>query len=103
MIHVVAIIKTKPGKRDEVLSEFTQIIPAVFEEEGCLEYGPTTDAIDAPNIQTAFGEDTFVVIEKWTTSEALDAHGKSSHMVAYGEKVKHLIDERVIHILAPAQ
>ena len=45
MIHVVAIITTKPGKRDEVLSAFREITPAVHAEEGCIEYGPTIDAI----------------------------------------------------------
>lgn len=103
MIHVVAIITTKPGKREEVLSAFSEIIATVLAEEGCIEYGPTVDAADAPGIQTTFGPDTFVVIEKWSSTATLDAHGKSSHMTTYGEKVKHLIDDRVIHILAPAE
>ncbi len=32
-------------------------------------------------IQTAFGPDTFVVIEKWESAEALKAHAKAA---AYG-------------------
>ena len=102
MIHVVAIITTKPGKREEVLSEFNKIVATVMQEEGYIEYGPTIDAADAPSIQTPFGANTFVVIEKWSSAETLEAHGKSSHMAAYGEKIKHLIEDRVIHILAPA-
>lgn len=102
MIHVVAIITTKPGKRDEVLSAFNAIVPTVLEEEGCIEYGPTIDATDAPSIQTAFGPDTYVVIEKWTSAATLDAHGKSAHMAAYGAKVKDLLADRVIHILSAA-
>lgn len=103
MIHVVAIITTKPGKREEVLSAFNDIIPTVLEEDGCIEYGPTIDAADAPSIQTPVGANTFIVIEKWTSTETLDAHGTSSHMAAYGEKVKHLIDDRVIHVLMSAE
>jgi len=103
MIHVIAIIKTKPGKREEVLSAFTEIIPTVLKEEGCIEYGPTIDATDAPNIQAPIGLNKFVVIEKWSSNETLDAHGKSSHMIAYGEKVKDLIEDRIIHILTPTQ
>ena len=102
MIHVVAIITTKPSKREEVLAAFNEIIATVMEEEGCIEYGPTIDATDAPNMQTRFGPNTFVVIEKWSSAQALDAHSKSPHMAAYGEKIKHLIDDRVIHILASA-
>ncbi len=102
MIHVIAIITTKPGKRAEVLSAFNNNVPAVLAEEGCIEYGPTIDATDAPDIQTALGPDTFMVIEKWTSAQTLDAHAKSPHMLAYGQKVKELIADRVIHVLANA-
>ncbi len=101
MIHVIATITTKPGKRKEVLAEFNKLIATVLEEEGCIEYGPTIDATDAPSSQTPVGEDTFVVVEKWSALSTLDAHSKSSHMRDYGERVGHLIDERTIHILAP--
>ena len=101
MINVIATIKTKPGKREEVLAAFAEIIPSVLEEEGCIEYGPAIDAINAPPIQTPLGLNTFVVIEKWSSNATLEAHSKSSHMIAYGEKVKHLIEDRIIHVLAP--
>ncbi len=103
MIHVVAIITTKPGKREEVLRAFREIIPAVHAEEGCIEYGPTVDASDAPSIQTPCGNNTFVVIEKWTSSATLEAHGKSAHMTEYAKQVGHLLDDRVIHILRAAE
>ncbi len=102
MIHVVAIITTQPGKRDEVLASFKEIIPTVLEEEGCIEYAPVIDAAGAPEIQTPFGEDTFLVMEKWSSAATLDAHGKSAHMAAYGAKIGHLLAGRVIHILSPA-
>ena len=44
MIHVLAIITTKPGKRDEVLGLFRANMPAVHAEDGCVEYGPVIDA-----------------------------------------------------------
>lgn len=102
MINVIAIITTKPGKREEVLRAFHEIVPVVLEEEGCIEYGPTIDAADAGSIQTQLGSNTFVVVEKWSSTATLAAHGKSDHMTAYGAKVKHLIDDRVIHVLSPA-
>jgi len=100
MIHVIAIITTKPGKRDEVLQAFHQLVATVLQEEGCIEYGPTIDTANGPGIQTKLGADTFVVVEKWTSLDTLDAHGKSAHMLAYGESVKHLIADRVIHVLS---
>ena len=35
MIHVVAVITAKPGKREEVLAAFRANVPAVRAEKGC--------------------------------------------------------------------
>jgi quinol monooxygenase YgiN len=102
MIHVIAIITTKPGMRDTVLSEFRANMPAVHAEQGCIEYGPAVDAEGIGRIQTPFGPDTFVVIEKWESPEALKAHGAAPHMAAYAAKTKDMIASRVIHVLSPA-
>ena len=102
MIHVVAIITAKPGKREEVLAAFRANMPAVHAEKGCVEYGPAIDAPDMGPIQTAFGEDTFVVIEKWETKGDLKAHAGAPHMAAYAAKVKDLLASRVIHVLTDA-
>ena len=37
MIHVIAIITAKPGKRDEILRHFRANVPAVRAEKGCIE------------------------------------------------------------------
>jgi quinol monooxygenase YgiN len=86
MIHVLAIITAKPGQREAILKEFRANMPAGHAEEGCIEYGPAIDAEGMGAIQTAFGQDVFVVIEKWQSADALKAHGKVSHMLAYGAK-----------------
>jgi quinol monooxygenase YgiN len=101
MIHVIAVLTTKPGKRDEVLKHFRANIPAVLAEKGCLEYAAAVDADPALPIQAKYGPDTFVVIEKWETMDALEAHGAAPHMAAYGAKVKDLMASRAIHILSP--
>jgi len=98
MIHVLAIITAKPGMRAKVLEHFHANMPAVHAEKGCIEYGPAIDA-DFPGAK--FGEDTFVVIEKWESPEALKAHAASSHMAAYGAKTKELLEKREIHVLSP--
>lgn len=100
MIHVLAVLTVKPGKRDEVLDIFRANMPAVLAETGCIEYGPAVDAAglgDSP-----FGPDTFVVIEKWESPEALAAHAASPHMAAYGAKTADLVVGRKIHVLTPA-
>jgi quinol monooxygenase YgiN len=100
MIHVVAIITTNPGQRETVLQAFRANVPAVHAEDGCIEYGATVDA-DAGQFQTKFGPDTFVVIEKWASLDALKAHAASPHMAAYGAKTRPMLANRVIHVLSP--
>ena len=102
MIHVVAIITAKPGQRDAILEAFRANMPAVHAEKGCIEYGPAIDAEGAGAIQTKFGPETFVVIEKWESLDALKAHGASPHMAAYAARTKEMIASRVIHVLQPA-
>lgn len=102
MIHVLAHITTKPGMRARVLEAFDANVPNVLAEDGCIEYAAAVDADDAGPVQTALGEDTFVVVEKWASLEALQAHLASAHMAAYAASVKALLAARVIHVLQPA-
>ena len=102
MIHVIAIITAKPGMRGKILEAFHANMPAVHAEQGCVEYGPATDAEGILPVQTNFGPDTFVVVEKWASPEALKAHAAAPHMAAYGAKTREMIASRVIHVLAPA-
>ena len=101
MIHVLAIITAKPGQRDTVLEAFRANVPAVRAEAGCIEYGAAIDAEGLDGIQTKVGPDTFIVIEKWESVNALKAHAAAPHMVAYAAKTKPLLAERVIHVLSP--
>lgn len=102
MIHVIAIITAKPGMREAILREFRANMPAVLAEDGCIEYGPAVDAEGIGAIQTPFGPDTFVVVEKWTSAETLKAHAAAPHMAAYAARVRDMIASRVIHVLSPA-
>ena len=64
-------------------------------------WAPAIDADPALPAQTKYGPDTFVVIEKWESLDALKAHAVAPHMQAYGAKTKELLASRVIHILSP--
>ncbi len=102
MIHVLAVITAKPGMRDKVLEIFRANVPAVRAENGCIEYGAAVDADGFGSLQTKFGPDTFVVVEKWESPEALKTHAAAPHMVTYGAKVKDMLASRIIHILSPS-
>src|ERR1700754_4117736 len=101
VIHVLAIITTKPGKRDEILGHFRANVPAVKAEKGCIEYGATVDAEGMGSFQTKFGADTFVVVEKWERPDRLRAHPAPPNMAAYAAKTKEHIASRTIHVLSP--
>src|SRR5690349_17567287 len=101
MIHVIAVITAKPGKRATILEAFRANVPNVRAENGCIEYGAAIDADPALPVQTKHGADTFVVIEKWESMDALKAHAAAAHMAAYAAKTREHMAARVIHILTP--
>lgn len=102
MIYVVAVITTRPGRREEVLGHFHAIVRDVRAEKGCIEYVPVVDAETDIPVQTRYGPDTFVVVEKWESVETLEAHGVAPHMAAYAAKTKELVADRAIYILSGA-
>lgn len=99
MIHVIATITTQPGQRDKVLEIFGANVPAVHAEAGCISYEAVIDVPDFGAPQTPMGEDTFVVLERWESADALKAHGASAHMTEYARKTKPMLAKRVINIL----
>jgi quinol monooxygenase YgiN len=100
MVHVIAVITTKAGQRADVLKLFNANVPAVLAEDGCIEYGAAIDTPDAGPFQTNYGDDTFVVIEKWASMGALMAHAAAPHMKSYGTATKDMLADRKIHILS---
>jgi quinol monooxygenase YgiN len=101
VIHVVAVLTAKPGQRETVLQHFAANRPKVLAEAGCIEYGAAIDTEGMGAIQTPFGADTFVVIEKWESVDHLKAHAVAPHMKEYAAKVKDLMAGRTIHVLSP--
>jgi quinol monooxygenase YgiN len=103
MIHVVAIITAKPGCRAELLERFLAVVPIVHTEDGCIEYRPIVDN-DAglDGAREPIGPDTYIVIEKWASVEALDAHAATDHMRKYAEEAGSLIANRVLHVMRDA-
>jgi quinol monooxygenase YgiN len=72
---IVATIVAKPGQEEMVERTFEAAIPAVHAEPGCLLYALHRKA-------GTTGE--FVMIEKWASREALDAHMKGAAMREIG-------------------
>ena len=102
MIHVLALITAKPGQRDRILAAWRDNAAAVRAEAGCIAYDAVVDVRNGSPGFATFGADTFVVVEKWETLEALQAHAVAPHMKAYAATVKEWTAHRAIHVLEPA-
>lgn len=101
MIHVIATIDIQPGRRDEFLEIFRKLVPTVQAEAGCLEYGPTIDVASGLGAQPPARENVVVVVEKWASVGALQAHAAAPHMREYREQVSGLVAKVELRVLAP--
>ncbi|WP_244147080.1 putative quinol monooxygenase [Paraburkholderia bryophila] len=72
-VMLMILIQTKPGRGAEQLAAYRQLAPIVRAEEGCRQYDLHPVAGD---------EDRFVLLEKWSSKEALAAHDITAHMIA---------------------
>ena len=101
MIHVIATIELHPGKRDAFLAEFQKIVAPVRAEEGCLDYGPTIDAVTDLPAQGAVRDNVVTVVERWSSVETLKAHLVAPHMMEYRPKVRDFVKVVSLQILQP--
>ena len=98
MIHVLASIKVKPGKRDILLEHLKSNIPNVIKEKGCIEYNSTID-VDYQMDNQTFDENMVTIIEKWKNFDTLKNHMHAPHMLSYRKKVKDLVENTSLKIL----
>lgn len=76
-VVVVATVFPLPDQRTEVIAAFMRAIERVHaEDEGCELY--------ALNV----GDDRLVMVEKWTSAEALDAHARGPALVELGQAIE---------------
>jgi quinol monooxygenase YgiN len=75
-VIVVAEIGILPEKREEALAALEELCAQTHEKDaGCLLYALHLDPADESNV---------FMIEKWESAEALQAHGGTDHIKAFG-------------------
>jgi quinol monooxygenase YgiN len=74
-VVVVATIRPRPEHTDEVIAAFTATIGQVHAEDGCELYA----------LHRA--EDRLIMIEKWSSAEALAVHSKGAALAALGPQL----------------
>jgi quinol monooxygenase YgiN len=102
MIHVIATIELVDGQRDAFLAEFHKLVPLVRAEQGCIDYGPTTDVATGIPAQVPLRDNVVTVVERWESLESLRAHLQAPHMAGYRASVKDMIRGVKLQVLQPA-
>lgn len=101
MIYVIAQIELKADCKDAYLNILGRNISNVKAEKGCLKYEPTVDCDSGLPVQGGLRENVVTIVEAWENLEALHAHLKTPHMLAYREEVKDLVNQLTIKVLQP--
>ena len=102
MIHVIATITAKPGKRPQLIAAYEKLVPEVLAEQGCLAYGPAVDVDSGLSAQPAVRPDVVVIVEQWQTLDSLRAHLEAPHMIAFREANGPIIVSFEFSVLQPA-
>jgi quinol monooxygenase YgiN len=102
MICVIATIQVAPGRRDDLLALFRTLMSKVRAEQGCIEYTAMIDTRSGLAAQDPIRDNTLVVVEKWESIAALNAHLKTLHMAEYFEKAEDLRLSMSLQVLEPA-
>jgi len=101
MVHVIATLEIAPGKRDEYLALFADLVPKVKAEQGCIAYGPTIDVDSGLGPQQPVRDNVVTVVEQWESLDALSAHIAAPHMAEYKEAVKDIVVGLDLQVLKP--
>lgn len=82
MVAVIAKIRVKEGKADELVRLLKDILPSVKQEEGTLYYTVNRDRTD-PNL--------VVVVEKYRDDAAFQAHSSTPYLGELFAKAQPLV------------
>ena len=85
MLTVVAHVRAKPDKEDEVRKGLRALLAPTRGEEGCINYD-MHESTETP------GE--FACYENWTSRAHLDAHLASAHIRAFFARIPELLVEQ---------
>lgn len=85
MITLIATMKVKEGKKDEVLKLFGELVPKVREERGTTGYVVCQDGATP---------ETLTIVERYADMEAIQAHSSSVYFKEFSKAIAPLLDGR---------
>ncbi len=94
MIFVIATISVVPGKAAALITGARHCIEATRREKGCISYDYVQDT-ERPDI--------VMVVERWTTREALAAHMVTPHLNDWRKARQPLVKSTKVEIIHAGQ
>lgn len=82
LLTVIAHMRAKPGKRQDLQDALIALIEPTSKEEGFVNYDLHQGAEDA---------DLFYLYENWDNAERLDAHLAAPHLVEFAGRLDDLV------------
>lgn len=82
ILTIIAVLKAKAGKENNLKSALKALIKPTREEAGCLDYAL---------FQLKEEPDTFYMRESWRNQQALDAHVALPHFQAFVQQMDDLL------------
>jgi len=101
MLNLVVTMMVKEGRMEEFLDVCRELRPQVLAEPGCLAYDYTRDAVSPFDPEKPLDPNRVILLERWTSPEALQAHMQTAHMKAAGPKMKELRASSEVRVLEP--
>ena len=83
MIALIAKMKIKKGKAENVIALFRELVPKVREEAGTLAYSICRDNNNP---------DMLVIVERYKDMAALQAHGATPHFKEFSKTLGQYLD-----------
>jgi quinol monooxygenase YgiN len=81
---LVAVMRAKPGKEEELQAALESLIEPTKAEDGCHTYALHRGSED-PSL--------FIFYENWTSDEHLDAHLAMPYLVEFAGRIPELLDD----------
>ena len=94
MIYVVAELTLKPGSAEKAAAAARKAVAETNKEKGCIFYQMHLNVGDPTKL---------VVVERWESREALDAHIQTPHLKAWREAGKEFVTARKVEVITPAK
>lgn len=92
MIYVVAELTLKPDMAEKAAAAARQVVAGTVKEDGCISYEAHLNVIDPKRM---------VIVERWTSREALSRHMDTPHFKAWRAASAEFVIGRKIELITP--